>query len=135
MAEQTAQKREPQLGIGELLARTGRELADLLRCEVELARIELTEEARATAKASVVLIVGAIAAVLAVLLLLFAAAWGLAEGMAPGWAFLIVGALTAVGATLLVLAGRQRLAQVDLVPRQTTTTLKEDARWASQQLR
>jgi len=135
MAERVVTKREPQLGIGELLARTGRDLADLLRCEVELARLEITEEARSFARASAVLVAGAVAAFLALLLLLFAAAWGLAEVMAPGFAFLIVGAVVAVVATILILAGRARLTKIDPVPRQTTTTLEEDARWARQQLR
>jgi len=135
MAEHTTVKREPLLGFGELLARTGRDLAELVRCEVELARLEIAEEARDIARASAVLIAGAIAAFLALLLLLFAAAWGLAEVMAPGFAFLLVGGVVAILAVVLILAGRTRLARIDPVPQQTTTTLKEDARWARQQLR
>ena len=135
MAEHITTKRDPQLGIGEVLARTGRDLAELLRCVVELARLEITEEARGFARASAVLVAGAVAAFLALLLLLFAAAWGLAEVMAPGFAFLIVAGVVGVLATAMLVIGRRRIARIDPVPQQTATTLKEGARWARQQLR
>ncbi len=126
--------REPELGLGELIGRTGHDVADLLRCEVELARLELSEEARAAVRASAVLAAGGVLGFLALLLLLFAAAWGLAEVMAPGFAFLVVGAAVAVLASILIWAGRRRAARLDPAPHQTATTLKEDVRWARQQL-
>ena len=46
---------------------------------------------------------------MAVVLLSFAAAWGLAELMAVGWAFLIVAVVWAVAGALLYLRGRDQL--------------------------
>jgi hypothetical protein len=63
----------------------------------------------------------------------FAAAWGLAELVPIGWAFLIVGALWAIAGAVFYLRGRERLAAIDLKPRQTVDTLKEDLQWAKNQ--
>ena len=73
------------------------------------------------------------AALLGLLMLSFAAAWGLAEVMAVGFAFLIVGGLYVAVAGTLFVSGRQRLAAVHPVPQQTVETLKEDVAWAKEQ--
>jgi uncharacterized membrane protein len=78
---------------------------------------------------------GALAGYLALILLSFAAAWGLAEVVDAGWAFLIVGLLVAAVAAVLAVNGRNKLRQVHPVPDQTVDTLKEDARWARAQLK
>jgi hypothetical protein len=64
-----------------------------------------------------------------------AGAWGLAEVIDAGWAFLIVGTVIGAVAAVLVMTGRQRLADVRPVPDQTVDTLKEDARWARAQVK
>jgi len=135
MADTVTRAPDADAGLGELLGRTGRDLAELMRCEVELARLELVDEAKDAARASAVLAGGGLLACFALLLLLFAASWGLAEIMPTGVAFLIVAVVTAAVAAALVAMGRRRLARVDTVPRETANTLKEDARWARQQLR
>ena len=71
---------------------------------------------------------------LVLLMLSFAAAFGLAEIMATGFAFLIVGLLYAVGAVALYVLGRKQLATVKLVPEKTVGTLKEDMSWVKQRI-
>jgi hypothetical protein len=66
-------------------------------------------------------------------LLSLAAAWGLAELMAVGWAFLIIAVLWGVTGALLYLRGRDQFQRMDLKPEQTITTLKEDVQWAKNQ--
>jgi hypothetical protein len=61
----------------------------------------------------------------ALLLLSFAAAWGLAEGIPTWLAFLAVGLLYGVIAALLVVVGKRKLGTVG-PPRQTVETLKAD---------
>ena len=73
--------------------------------------------------------VAAVSALLALILLSAAAAWGLAEVMAPGWAFLIVGALWAVVAGVSALMGRKTVAEMEPGPRQTMEEIKEDKEW------
>ena len=62
-----------------------------MRDEVQLAKIELKEEVGRAGRAGGLLGGAAFAGYMVVVTLSFALAWGLAEVMAVGWAFLIVG--------------------------------------------
>jgi hypothetical protein len=53
--------------------------------------------------------------------------------MHPAIAFAIVAAVWAIVAAITIVAGRNRLRQVDPVPRQTIETVKEDVEWARTQ--
>jgi hypothetical protein len=75
----------------------------------------------------------ALAGYMTIELLSFAAAWGLAELMAVGWAFLIVAAVWGAAAAFLYLRGRDHLRTVNPKPEQTIDTLKEDLQWAKNQ--
>lgn len=125
---------EPPGGdVAALVGKLGHEMSTLVSKEMELARTELRSELSKGAKAGVSLSGAAIMGLVGLVFLSSAAAWGLAEVMAEGFAFLIVGAThVAFAAVLAVLAviGRRRLADVDPVPRQTIETVKEDAEWA-----
>jgi uncharacterized membrane protein YqjE len=116
--------------LGDLLKELTSELQHLVRAEVQLAKTELQDEARRAADAGKQLGVAAGAAVMALLLLSFAVAWGLAEVMAPGLAFLIVGAVYGIVAVVTFQQARQRLAHLHPVPEETVETLKEDLQWA-----
>jgi len=119
--------------LGELFGELTSDLSTLMRKEVELARIELKDEISKGARAGEMLGATALAGYMALLLLSFAAAWGLAEVMAAGWAFLIVGAVYAVVAAVLYSKGRAELRRVQMKPEQTIETLKEDVQWAKAQ--
>ena len=121
--------------LGELFGSLTTDLSQLVRSEMELARVEIREEASKAGKAAGMLGGGALAGYLALILVSFAAAWGLAEVMDPGWAFLIVGLVVAAVAAVFALTGMKRLQQVHPVPDQTVDTLKEDARWARAQVK
>jgi hypothetical protein len=129
---------EPAQGdrnLGELFGDLSRELNVLVRQEVELAKAELREEASKAAKAGGMLGGAGIAALFGLLLLSFALAWGLAEAVPEGVAFLIVGAIYAIAAVLLFVTGRARMREVHPVPDETVDTLKEDVQWARARLR
>lgn len=112
--------------LGELLSDMGKSLQILLSKEVELAKAELSEQASRAGKAGAMLGVAGVVGFLAVLLVSFAAAWGLAEAIPPGVAFLAIGLLYAVVAGLLLVAGKSRLQRVEPVPHQTVQTLRQD---------
>jgi len=116
--------------LGQLFEAMTRELSTLVRQEFELAKVETKDEVRKAGRAGGMLGSAGAMGYLALLLLSFAAAWGLAEVMATGWAFLIVGAVHAVVAAVLFAKGRDRLREVRPVPEQTVETLKEDVQWA-----
>ncbi len=135
------QRLEPSLGrsaaapssdasVGELVSRMTDDLSILFRKEIELAKIEIKEEATKAAKGAGLMGGTGVAAMFCLLMLSFAAAWGLAEVMPTGWAFLIMGGLYAITAAILFMAGRDRLRKVHPVPEQTVETVKEDIQWA-----
>ena len=127
------QPAEPSLG--ELFGRLSSDLGELMRSEIELARVEIREETGKAGKAAGMLGAGGLIAYLGLALVATAAAWGLAEVMDAGWAFLVVGLVVGAIGAVLVAMGRQRLSEVRPVPEETVETLKEDARWARAQVK
>jgi hypothetical protein len=121
--------------LGELFGEMSGELSTLIRKEMELARVELKDEARQAGKAGGMLGVGAFTGYMAVVLLSFAAAWALSDALdnQPWAGFLILGALFGIAAAVLVQNGRKKLQEISLVPEQTVETLKEDMQWVKQQ--
>jgi uncharacterized membrane protein YqjE len=109
------------------------DVSGLVRDEMELAKVELKEDIRDVGRAGGMLGGAALAGYMAIVLVSFAAAWGLAELMPVGVAFLIVGALWGIAGYLLYLRGRDEFQKSDLKPQQTITTLKEDVQWAKNQ--
>lgn len=118
---------EPQeRPLGVLFSDMTRSFQTLLSKEVELAKVEIKEEATRAARAAGLLAAGVVGGVLALVLVLFAGAWGLAEVLPAGVAFLIVGVVVGVAAASVALAGKKRLAQVRPVPPQTVQTFRQD---------
>ena len=115
--------------LGELFAEMTRELGDLFRKEVELAKVETREEVRRGTSALVAMGAAGVAALLFLNMVSVAAALGLAEIMNRALAFLIVAIIWAVIAAVMFSIGRKRMAQVRPLP-ETTETLKEDVQWA-----
>jgi len=121
-------ERVADTSIGELLGNVSDDLSQLFHQEVELAKAELRQEAKKAGRAAGMLGGAGFAGYLAVVLLSFAAVFGLANIIDAGWAALIVAAVWgAIGAALYV-TGQKQLKTVDPMPR-TVDTIKEDAQW------
>jgi len=116
--------------LSELLSEVTGELAVLFRKEVELAKVETSEQISQAVKAGAMLGAAGVVALLAAMLLAWAAAWGLAEVVPTGIAFLIVGVLFLIVAAVLGSAGKKKLASVRPVPDQTVATLRADVQVA-----
>jgi hypothetical protein len=119
--------------LGDLFSDLTTDMSALLRDELSLAKVELKEEITKVGRAGGMFGGAALAGYMTIVLLSFAAAWGLAEVMAVGWAFLIVAVIWGAAAALLYLRGRDQLQKVHPKPEQTIDTLKEDIRWAKNQ--
>lgn len=116
--------------LGELFSTLTSDLSALVHDEIELAKVEITADVKEVGKSGGLLGGAALAGYMAVLLGSFALAWGLAELMAEGLAFLIVTVIWGgVGAALFV-TGRKKMQAASLKPEQTVQTLKEDVTWA-----
>ena len=120
--------------VGELLGRVAGDVSALLASEIELAKVELREDAKQAGRAAAMLGAGAAAAWFALTLLSFAAAWALAEWLdSPAIGFLVVGVVYTAAAALLLVQGRNRVRAVNLVPEDTIATIKEDIEWFKRQ--
>jgi uncharacterized membrane protein YqjE len=126
--------REENASLGELFSRLTTDLSKLVRDEVELAKVEIEQAVDAARTAGISIGAAGLLGIMAFVMLSFAAAWGLAEVVPEGVAFLIVGAAYGLVALALLALGRQRLKMVKPVPEQTVETLKEDVAWAKQQM-
>jgi hypothetical protein len=115
--------------VGELIGNISNDLSTLFRQEVDLAKVELKQEASKAGKAAGMFGGAGFAGYLAVVLLSFAVVFGLANVMDAGWAALIVGVVWGIVGAVLYQSGRKKLKDVDPTPRQTVDTLKEDAQW------
>jgi uncharacterized membrane protein YqjE len=116
----------PDASLSELISRLGDDVTTLFRQEVELAKVELKREAKTAGKAAGMLGAGGVLGHVALLLIAWAAAWGLAEVVPAGVAFLIVGLVFAAAAAALAMAGKKRMEQVDPTPHATIETLQQD---------
>ena len=118
----------------DLISEMTGELRLLVTKEMELAKTELKQTVSQATKAGTMLAVTAFTGFLAVVMLSFAAAWGLAEVMAPGLGFLVVAAVYLVVAAVAFGAGRRKLSALKPAPEQTLATLKQDVQVAKDSL-
>ena len=125
--------KQPDKSLGELIAEMSREVSDLMRKEVQLAKVELKEEVGRAGKAGGMLGAGGVAGYFALLFVSLALAWLLDQAMPIALAFFLVGALYGIAAAVLIARGKEQMKHVDPVPRQTVETLKEDAAWVRAQ--
>ena len=121
-------------GIGTLFAGLLKDLQDLVRAEVQLAKTEIKEEAT-TAGRGIGFIVGVALIGLIGFVFLMLGLMFFLDRWLPLWvSALVVAALLVVVTAILVSSGRNQLSAANLVPEQTIATLKEDQEWAKQQM-
>jgi hypothetical protein len=128
-------ERRDERSLGQLFGDLTRQLSTLVRQEIELARTEVTSRASAAGRDAALVGIGG-ALLYAGFLGLMAAVtlWLVDAGLDPWVAALVVaGVVLAIGG-VLVLTGRQNLNRLDLAPKRTTETLRDDAKWAKEQL-
>ena len=121
--------------LGDLFSDLATDMSTLVRQEVALAKLEITQKAKYLGRNVAYLVVGG-AVAYAGLLAVLAAIIMLLGSVMPAWgAALLVGVLIAGIAWLLIGKAVAALQQADLTPRETVETLKEDATWAKQQIK
>ncbi|MDQ3679529.1 MAG: phage holin family protein [Actinomycetota bacterium] len=135
MAQRPGQAPTDERPLKDLFSEMTSEVSLLMRKEVELAKLEMQEKASLAAKGGGAMAVGGVAALLGLLLLSLAAAWGLAEIVPTGLAFLAVAVVYLVVAAVMLSSGKKRLAQMKPpVPQQALSTVKEDVQVAKTSL-
>ncbi len=115
--------------VKDLISELTSELRTLVQKELELAKVEVKEQASRAAKAGALFGGGAGAGYFALLLFSFAAAWGLAQLMPTPLGFFLVGLVYAIAAAVLFARGRRQASAIE-PPTQAVQTLKEDVQVA-----
>jgi hypothetical protein len=127
------QQRRDEPSLGELFADLTREMTTLVRQEVRLATTELGQKTSEIGRNVAFLAVGG-AVAYAGLLAIVAAVIMILAVFIPWWlSALIVGLGIAGVGYFLVQKGIDSMKQLDLTPKQTMRTIKEDVEWAKHQ--
>lgn len=122
--------KEPGTSLAELMGRLGDDVSSLVTTQLEIAKVELKQEATQGAKSAGLLGGGAFAGYIAALLLSFALAWGINDAVDNPWlGFLVVGILWGIAAAALASAGKKKLDEVK-APEATAAELKADKDFA-----
>jgi hypothetical protein len=122
--ERLAEARRGERTIGGLFSDASRDLSAVVRNEVALAKIELRTEAKQAAAGAVGFAIAGVFGFLGLILLLFAASYGLFALGLPRWlSFLIVAVVLFILAGILALIGKSRMGKVGK-PERTQRTLK-----------
>jgi nitrate/nitrite transporter NarK len=130
ISSRAARPHSEDSSVGELLSVVTSDVQTLFRQEVELAKVEVKQEATKAGKAAGMYGGAGFAGYMVLLFLSLAAVLGLANVMDGGWAALIVTAVWAVIAGVLYQRGRTRMRTVAPKPDRTVETMKENAQWA-----
>ena len=121
--------------LGDLFGDLASEMSNLVRQEVALAKVEMTQKAKSIGKNVGYLVVGGAIGYAALLAVIAAVIIALDQVM-PAWgAALLVGVLVAGISWLLIGKAMTALQETDITPRETVETLKEDAAWMKQQIK
>jgi len=116
--------------IGDLVG----DVQDLIRGEVNLAKQEVKEEAKAAGMGIGLMVGAGVLAFVGLFFIGLTLTYAL-NAVIPIWAAaLIVAALFLIAAFVLFNMGKGRLQHVDPVPRQAVESIKEDAEWVKQQI-
>jgi len=127
-------RRTEERPLGELFSDLVNETISIVRNEVALVKVELTQKATKVGRNVGSLVIGGAIAYAALLALGAATIMLLARAM-PGWvAALIVGLIVGGVAWLMISKAITELKRTDLVPQETVESVKEDAQWIKDQI-
>jgi len=121
--------------LGDLFGDLATDMSNLVRQEITLAKVEITQKAKYVGRNVGYLVIGGAVAYAAMLAIIAALIMLLAKYV-PHWgSALIVGAVVGGIGWLLIGKATAALQQTDLTPRETVETLKEDATWMKEQIK
>lgn len=121
------------MSLGSLFGSLSADMSKLMRQELNLAKVELREEAKQAGKGAGMLAGAGFAGLMVAIFLSITLMWLLDNWMDVTIAALIVTILWGIAAAVLALNGKKKLQQVNMKPEQTVESLKEDAQWVKAQ--
>jgi uncharacterized membrane protein YqjE len=109
-----------------------RNLQEMIRSEVKLAKTEIREEAVKAVRSGLWLIAGGVVALLALLFVMWTIVYALAL-VWPMWsAVLLVAIVLLVAASILLVVGVRRVRRVRPTPERTMESMRENVEWVKQ---
>ncbi len=109
-----------------------RNLQEMVRSEVRLAKVEIRDEARRAVSSVTWLAAGVVGALSAWIFLLWTLAYLLAARMSMWAATLLVAVVMAGVASVLIIGGMRRLRRIQPIPERTAQSVKENLEWMKQ---
>lgn len=125
----------PERPLTTLFSELTQETMSLFRKEIQLARSELTDKARQAGRGAAEIAAGAVLLLVALGALAAAAILGLATVVQPWLAAVIVGVVLALIGGIVLSSGVSNVRTNSLAPHRTMDTLRDNTRWAKEQLR
>jgi uncharacterized membrane protein len=121
--------------IGELFGQLSQDMTLLVRQEIQLARTEMSDKLSRLAANLISVAAGGFVAYLGGLALVAAVILALRDlaNISLAVSALIVGAILGVIGWVMLQRGLKEMKRVDLAPRRTVETLKDDVQWAKEQ--
>ncbi|HZA91071.1 MAG TPA: phage holin family protein [Gemmatimonadales bacterium] len=121
--------------IGELFGQLTQDMTLLVRQEIQLARTEMSDKLSRFTTNLVSVLSGGFVAYLGGLALVAALILAIRDlaNISLALSALIVGAVLAIVGYVMLQKGVKELKRVDLAPRRTVETLKDDVQWAKEQ--
>jgi hypothetical protein len=126
------QEREDR-SIGELFSELSQKTTTLVRQEIQLAKVEMSQKASRVGKNVGFLIIGGVVAYTGLLAVVAAGIVLLGEVIAYWLSAAIIGVVIAAVGAVLVIKGANTLRQEEPTPRETVETLQEDKEWLKDQ--
>jgi Putative Actinobacterial Holin-X, holin superfamily III len=111
--------------VGELIGEVTRDLSALMRQELELARAELTVEAKKAGQGAGMYGAAAFAGYMVLLFLSIALWWALSHPIGHSWSALVVAVLWGIVGAVAYVMGRDRFRRVHPKPERTVDTLQQ----------
>jgi Flp pilus assembly protein TadB len=116
----------PERTLGQLVADATQDVSTIVRSEIDLAKAEITADAKQAGKGAGMFAGAGVMGFLGVVLILFAVVYGLVAAGLPVWlSFLIVAVLLFVVAGVLGLVGKKAVSKVKGKPERTIVTTQE----------
>jgi len=113
-----------QLSVGDLVGEVSRDMSQLVRQEMQLARAELRQDAKETGQAAGAFGGAGFAVYMVLLFGSIAAWWALTRVMNQGWASLVIAGIWAVIGVVFAGVGRDRMRRIR-GPQQAAQTARE----------
>ncbi len=123
--------------IGELLSDFSEQIKKIIRDEIEMLKLEMSEKAARAGRHLALIAAGGVVLFVGAVAIVWAGAWALATALQTWLAFLIVGVVVGATGIFLVAKNMADLKKEDLKPNRTISSLrqiKEDGTWLKKQM-